>query len=68
MAGVVARLLVFRVCGGHSSEPSNASSSLLFDGRERRWSIEPARLLDLSVKFFPPDNCRISVGGWRVTA
>ena len=51
---MVSDWLVFRLCGEHSSEPSNASSSLLFDVRERRWSIELAQLLDLAVKLFPP--------------
>jgi len=51
---MVSDWLVFRLCGAHSSEPSNASSSLLFDVRERRWSIELAQLLDLPVKLFRP--------------
>lgn len=51
---MVSDWLIFRLCGAHSSEPSNASSSLLFDVQERRWSIELARLLDLPVKLLPP--------------
>jgi len=65
---MVSDWLVFRLCGAHSSEPSNASSWLLLDVRESRWSMELARLLDLPVKFLPPKNCRISVGGWKITA
>ena len=51
---MVSDWLVFRLCGAHSSEPSNASSSLLFDVRERRWSIELAQMLDLPVTLLPP--------------
>lgn len=46
--------LAYRLCGAHGSEPSNASSSLLFDITEREWSLEVASLLELSPDIFPP--------------
>jgi autoinducer 2 (AI-2) kinase len=46
--------LVYRLCGVYSSEPTNASSSLLFDITKREWSLEVANLLDLSPSIFPP--------------
>jgi autoinducer 2 (AI-2) kinase len=46
--------LAFRLCGVYSSEPSNASSSLLFDITTKEWSLEMANLLELSPDIFPP--------------
>jgi autoinducer 2 (AI-2) kinase len=46
--------LVFCLCGVYSSEPTNASSSLLFDIARREWSLEMASLLELSPDIFPP--------------
>ena len=46
--------LIYRLCGAYSSEPSNASSSLLFDITKREWSLEMANLLELSPDIFPP--------------
>jgi sugar (pentulose or hexulose) kinase len=51
---MVADWLTYRLCGEYCSEPTNASSSLLFDFRERRWSAEVAALLDLDPDLFPP--------------
>lgn len=46
--------LVYRLCGAYSSEPSNASSSLLFDITTREWSPKVAQILDLPASIFPP--------------
>lgn len=46
--------LAYRLCGAYASEPSNASSSMLFDVTKREWSLEIARLLDLPSHIFPP--------------
>jgi sugar (pentulose or hexulose) kinase len=51
---MVSDWLTYRLCGVHCSEPSNASSSLLFDVNKRRWSPEIADLLELSPTIFPP--------------
>jgi autoinducer 2 (AI-2) kinase len=45
--------LVYRLCGAYSSEPSSASSSLLFDVTEKQWSPEIAGWLELSPDIFP---------------
>ncbi len=45
--------LVYRLCRAYSSEPTNASSSLLFDITKREWSLEIAKLLELSPDIFP---------------
>ena len=50
---MVSDWLAYRLCGLESSEPSNASSSLLFDVRGRRWSTEIAELLALPPAIFP---------------
>jgi sugar (pentulose or hexulose) kinase len=46
--------LAYTLCRAYCSEPSNASSSLLFDVNERRWSPEIAELLELSPGILPP--------------
>lgn len=46
--------LAYRLCGVCCSEPSNASSSLLFDVREGTWSLQIAELLEVSPEIFPP--------------
>lgn len=46
--------LLYRLCGVYCSEPTNASSSLLFDVGQRRWSAEIAGLLELPLEIFPP--------------
>ena len=51
---MVSDWLIYRLCGAFSSEPSNASSSLLFNVMEKRWSTELAELLGLPVGIFPP--------------
>jgi autoinducer 2 (AI-2) kinase len=51
---MVSDWLVYQLCGTYSSEPSSASSSLLFDIVKKRWSPEMARLLELSPDVFPP--------------
>ncbi|HIE38411.1 MAG TPA: hypothetical protein EYP77_04965, partial [Anaerolineae bacterium] len=45
--------LVYRLSGTFRSEPTNASSSLLFDIHRRGWSVELAEALDLSPAVFP---------------
>jgi sugar (pentulose or hexulose) kinase len=51
---MVSDWLIYRLCGAFCSEPSNASSSLLFDVREKKWSTELAELLGLPDGIFPP--------------
>jgi len=46
--------LVFKLCGVYCSEPSNASSSMLFDVKERDWATEIIELLGLSPAILPP--------------
>jgi sugar (pentulose or hexulose) kinase len=46
--------LAYELCGVQFSEPSNASSSLLFDVKERKWSSEIVELLGLSSGILPP--------------
>jgi sugar (pentulose or hexulose) kinase len=51
---MVSDWLTYRLCGAYCSEPTSASSSLLFDVREKCWSEEIAGLLRLSPEIFPP--------------
>ncbi len=51
---MVSDWLTYRLCGAFCSEPTNASSSLLFDVCQRGWSAEIAELLGLPVDLFPP--------------
>ncbi len=46
--------LVYKLCGTYCSEPSSASSSLLYDVKERDWSSEIVELLRLSPAILPP--------------
>lgn len=55
--------LVYRLCGVYSSEPSSASSSLLFDVRQKRWSTEIAELLELPQGIFPSLSSPGTVAG-----
>jgi len=51
---MVSDWLVYRLCGEYCSEPSNASSSLLFDITRGEWSTDIAELLEVSPDIFPP--------------
>jgi sugar (pentulose or hexulose) kinase len=51
---MVSDWLAYELCGVYSSEPSNASSSLLLDVKERKWSSEVVELLELSPGILPP--------------
>jgi autoinducer 2 (AI-2) kinase len=51
---MVSDWLIYRLCGAYSSEPTSASSSLLFDVKKRRWSTEIAQWLELPRAIFPP--------------
>jgi sugar (pentulose or hexulose) kinase len=46
--------LTYRLCGEVCSEPTNASSSLLFDVVECTWSSELAECLGYSSQLYPP--------------
>lgn len=46
--------LIYRLCGVLCSEPTNASSSLLFDIHRQVWSSELAEALGYSPAIFPP--------------
>lgn len=51
---MVSDWLVYRLTGEITSDPSNASSSQLFDVNVRRWSPEIAAALELPDTIFPP--------------
>ena len=46
--------LTYRLCGNLCSEPTNASSSMLFDVVQHAWSSELAALLDYPPELGPP--------------
>ncbi|MBC7264430.1 MAG: FGGY-family carbohydrate kinase [Chloroflexi bacterium] len=46
--------LIYRLCGCTYSEPTNASSSLLFDVSRCQWSEELVRALDFATEICPP--------------
>jgi len=46
--------LTYRLCGNICSEPTNASSSMLFDVVQHAWSSELAELLDYPAQLGPP--------------
>lgn len=46
--------LTYRLCGAFFSEPTNASSSLLFDIHRRAWSAELADAFGYPASIFPP--------------
>jgi len=56
----VARLLMindwmtYRLCGVASTEPSNATESMLFDLRRRQWSEEILRQFEIPAAMLPP--------------
>jgi sugar (pentulose or hexulose) kinase len=45
--------IVFRACGAAVSEPSNATESMLFDFRQRRWSAEILELFGIDAAVLP---------------
>jgi autoinducer 2 (AI-2) kinase len=51
---MVSDWLVYRLCGAYCAEPSNASSSGLFDVREGAWSRRVADLIDVSPEILAP--------------
>jgi glycerol kinase len=51
--GTIDSWLVFKLCGRHVSDYSNASRTLLFDIRERRWDEELCELLGVPVGLLP---------------
>jgi sugar (pentulose or hexulose) kinase len=51
---MVSDWLAHELCGVFFSEPSNASSSLLLNVKERKWSSEVVELLGLSFAMLPP--------------
>ena len=55
--------LIYRLCGVFRSEPTSASSSLLFDIRKHAWSVELAQALDLPPSVFPACVAPGSVAG-----
>ncbi|HEY75831.1 MAG TPA: hypothetical protein G4O00_06580 [Thermoflexia bacterium] len=46
--------LTYRMSGALLSEPTGASSSLLFDIHERKWAVGLAEEMDLPTSIFPP--------------
>ena len=46
--------MTYRLCGVPSTEPSNATESMLFDFRRREWSTEILRLFDIPDDILPP--------------
>jgi glycerol kinase len=51
--GTIDSWLVFKLCGRHVSDYSNAARTLLFDIRERRWDEELCDLLGVPVGLLP---------------
>jgi xylulokinase len=43
----------YRMCGLYNTEPSDASSSLLFDVNRREWSEEILKALSIPIEFMP---------------
>jgi glycerol kinase len=66
--GTVDAWLVAKLTGGavHATEPSNASRTMLYDIRERRWSEELCDLLGVPLAALP--EVRPSVGSFGETA
>jgi autoinducer 2 (AI-2) kinase len=60
---MVSDWLAYELCGVCFSEPSNASSSLLFDVKERKWSSQVVELLELSPSILPPLRSPGAVAG-----
>ncbi|HHS96969.1 MAG TPA: hypothetical protein ENK08_03595 [Chloroflexi bacterium] len=46
--------LTYRMSGALLSEPTGASSSLLFDVRERKWAVDLAEEMGFPTSIFPP--------------
>jgi autoinducer 2 (AI-2) kinase len=46
--------MVYRLCGVPSTEPSNATESMLFDFRRREWSAEILGQFDIPAAILPP--------------
>jgi autoinducer 2 (AI-2) kinase len=46
--------MTYRLCGVASTEPSNATESMLFDLRRRTWSEEILRQFDIPADILPP--------------
>jgi glycerol kinase len=51
--GTIDSWLVFKLTGEHATDYSNASRTLLFDIRERRWDAELCELLGVSLASLP---------------
>ncbi len=67
-AGTVDAWLVWHLTGGavHATEPTNASRTMLYDIRERRWSAELCRLFGVPAALLP--EVRHSSGDFGVSA
>ena len=53
MFGTVDSWLIYNLTGKHVTDPSNASRTLLFNIKERRWDDELLRLLDVPAAVLP---------------
>ncbi len=53
LLGTIDSWLVYKLCGEHVSDYSNASRTLLFNIRERRWDEELCEVLDVPVGSLP---------------
>jgi glycerol kinase len=51
--GTVDAWLIFKLCGEHATEPSNASRTMLYDIRAGRWDPELLALLDIPEMALP---------------
>jgi autoinducer 2 (AI-2) kinase len=60
---MVSDWLVYKLCGTYCAEPSNASSSMLFDVKDRGWSGEVVELLGFSPAILPPLRAPGEVAG-----
>lgn len=55
--------ITYRLCGQFTAEPTNASATLLFDIRQRKWSLEILQALGLSQDLFAPVHTPGQVAG-----
>jgi glycerol kinase len=65
MFGTIDAWLIFKLCGEHASDPSNASRTMLYDIHARRWDPELLALLEIPERSLP--RVAPSAGAFGVT-
>ena len=63
--GTIDSWLVYRLCGGHVTDPSNASRTMLYDINENRWDEDLCELLGVLPTSLP--EVRPSIGEFGIT-